>query len=331
MPEAKIYKAVRKQREAIERGEVSMLRELTRNWIPGYMKLDKRIRELTEYIEAERKAGREPQMSYFYALDRYKKMMAEAREAVAQYNKAAAGIITGQEADAVQIGAENARELITMEADDPMWTRINKRETRIMTGMLSDESPLNDLLAQSWPEMEQELNSALLAGITTGQNPLWIADQMRKAAGVPQKRALLIARTEVNRAYRAANLETMRSSRAVKGYRRLCYKPTACFACLMLDGEYYDKKEDFSDHPNGKCSAVPVTKRYDPGNEKDWVKGMDWFEELSPDRQRSLMGVGRYELWQDGKVKLEDMVTIKENDLWGGSPIVIPLKKLLDK
>ena len=331
MPEAKIYEAVRKQREAIDRGEVAMLRELTKNWIPGYLKLDKRIRELTEYIEAEREAGRDVQMSYFYALDRYQKMMAEAREAIEQYNKATAGIISGEEADAVEIGVENARELITMEADDPMWTRINKRETRIMTGMLSEESPLNALLAQSWPETQQGLNSALLAGITTGQSPQWIATQMRKAAGVPQKRALLIARTEVNRAYRAANLETMRSSRAVKGYRRICYKPTACFACLVLDGEYYDKLEDFSDHPNGKCAAVPVTKRYDPGNEKDWVKGADWFVDLPADNQRALMGAGHYDLWQQGKFSLQDMVYIKENELWGGSPTVIPLKKLLDK
>ena len=56
-----------------------------------------------------------------------------------------------------------------------------------------------------------------------------------------KKQALLIARTEVNRTYRAANLETMRESRAVRGYCRMCYPPTACFVCLMLDGEYYDK------------------------------------------------------------------------------------------
>ena len=330
MAKSAIFQAIEDQRAAIDRGEKEMLRELTRQWMPARDLLAKRITELTDYINAEHEAGRGVQVSYLYALDRYKIMMEEAEQAVKSYNYAIRGLITGAEADAVNIGAENARNIMEIvEPDDPMWTRINKRETRIMSGMLSEPSPLSTLLNASWPETRAGLDSVLLAGISTGQGPEWIASRLKNAFDVPLKRALTIARTETNRAYRAANLETMRSSRVVKGYRRVCYKPTACFACLMLDGEYYDKKEDFSDHPNGKCAAVPVTRHFDPGDDPDWQKGADWFEnDLTADEQRSIMGDGRYELWKEDGIDPTDMVYIKQNKLWGGSPTVYSLEKL---
>ena len=326
---AEIYDAITAQREAIERGEKEMLRQLTRNWMPAYRVLQKRIDDLTELIETKRAEGELVSWSYIYALDRYRTMMAEAERAVDSYNQAAQGLITGAEADAVDLGTDNARQIVSMaEPENPMWTRINKRETRIMSGMLSEPSPLSKLLSESWPLLRDHLDEALLAGISAGMGAQWIAKRMAEQAGIPLKRATTIARTEVNRAYRQANLETMRSSRTVKGYRRLCYKPTACFACLMLDGEYYDKKEDFSDHPNGKCSAVPVTKHFDPINDEDWESGSDWFRKLSEEEQRKLIGHGRYEAWKADGINPKDMVYIKQSELWGGSPTVKTLDQI---
>lgn len=326
---ANIFDVVREQREAIDRGETEMLRQLVRDWMPAYRLLDKRIRELTDLIESKRADGELVSWSYIHAQERYKIMMAEAKRAVDAYNQAAEGIISGAEADAVETGMDNARTVIgVVEPTDPMWTRINKRETRIMSGMLSEPSPLSKLLSESWPLLRDNLDEILLGGISAGMGADWFAKRLKDVTGMPPRRAETIARTEVNRAYRQANLETMRSSRAVKGYRRICYKPTACFACLMLDGEYYDKLEDFSDHPNGKCAAVPVTRYYDPGEEQGWQKGSDYFERLTEKEQRRLMGHGRYEAWKNDGVRPKEMVYIKQNDLWGGSPTVKTLDQI---
>ena len=327
-----IYSVVRQQREDIDRAELEMLRQLTEAWTPTLRWLEKRIRDITAIITEAHEAGQGVSISYIYARDRYRTMMEEAKQAVEQYNRAAYGIISGAEADAVDIGVHNAEELVNIaEPANPMWTRINKREVRIMTGMLSENSPLAELLSKSWPEMEQGIKNALLAGIGTGQGVDWIAREMMKAVEIAPERAMLIARTEVIRAYRQANLETMRSSRAVTGYRRLCYAPTACFACLMMDGEYYDKMEDFSDHPNGKCTAVPVTRHYDPADESDWQKGKDWFMAQTEQTQRSILGPGHYELWKNNGVDPRGMVYIKQNDLWGGSPTMYSLRYLREK
>ncbi len=66
----------------------------------------------------------------------------------------------------------------------------------------------------------------------------------------------------------------------VTGFRRLIFKPTACLACLMLDGEYYKVESDFSDHPRGKCTTIPVTIC---GKSAQWQTGMDWLQEQDED------------------------------------------------
>ena len=166
------------------------------------------------------------------------------------------------------------------------------------------------------------IGRALITGISTGQGSARIADRIMQAAQIPERRALLIARTEINRAYRQSNPNRMRSSRAVLGYRRMCYPDTACFACPMLDKEFYPIDSEPCDHPNGKCSFVPVTRHYDPGNDPGWQGGREYFDSLPEDAQRKLMGPGRFDLWKQGGVDPRDMVYIKPNQTWGGSPAI---------
>ena len=330
MAESEVVRAIRKQREEVARNELDTLKRLARLWVPSYRYLREQVNALTALIRKKQDAGEPVEVEYFYSLERYQRMMAQAKKMVRDYNSAAAGQIHGTEVEMVELGKQNAQRTVSIaEPDDPMWTRVNKRETRIAAGMTANGSPLDRLLDKSFGQMKEGMEQALITGISTGQGSSWIADQLMKAAEIPEQRALLIARTEVNRAYRVANLETMRESRAVRGYRRMCYKDTACLACLMLDGEYYDKMEDFSDHPNGKCSAVPVTKHFDPANDPSWQKGRDWFMEQDEATQRRLMGAGRYELWKQQGVDPRDMVFVKPNPVWGGSPAVRSLSELI--
>lgn len=329
MAKAAIFRAIEAQREAINRSEKALLRKMTRLWLEPYLHLNQQVQDLMKAIRAQIDRGEPVTPQYVYSLSRYREMRAQAVDIIRRYNQAAAGVISGAEADAVKIGDANAKELVNIAAaGSPMWTRVNQRETRIMSGMLSEVSPLRTLLEKSYSEYMNRIEGVLLTGMASGQGSQWIADQLSEAGQIPLKRALTIARTEVNRAYRSANLETMRESNAVIGYRRMCYPPTACFACLMMDGEFYEKNSSFSDHPNGKCSAVPVTRHFDPIDQPGWERGQEWFARQDEATQRKLMGAGRFDLWQQGKVGLRDMVYIKENPLWGGSPTMRTLEEL---
>lgn len=108
------------------------------------------------------------------------------------------------------------------------------------------------------------------------------------------------------------------ASGVVEKVYRLAYKPTACFACLILDGT--EIKGEFEDHPRGKCTSIVQTIG---GHRPTWQTGSEWFMEQSADDQRRLMGAGRWELWKDGVIKsLSDFVYIRPNQSWGGSPAV---------
>ena len=332
MAEADIFRVIRRQREAIEQSEKEMLEKLTVNWAPVHRFLEQQIEDLLAKIAEQQAKGETIWIGYIHSLERYTNMMREAEQAVGQYTAAIADIISGAEADATAAGQDNAYDLLDiLDPSSPAWVHINQRETRIMTGMLTDGSPLKRLLEESWPQMHDKLESVLLTGISSGQGAAWIALRMAEAVDIPLRRAFLIARTEVNRAYREANREAMRSSDVIIGYRRMCYPPTACFACLMMDGDFYGKDEPFSDHPNGKCSLVPVTRQFDPINSSAWERGQEWFANQDAETQRSIMGAGRYDLWMKDGIDPRDMVHIKDNPVWGGSPTTYSETHLREK
>ena len=325
-----IVQAIKAQRAAVARGEKQLLRDLARLWVvPSYRYLQQQVTDLMSVIQAQRDQGQPVWIGHIHSLERYQTMMEQARRTIDGYNRAALGRISGAEADAVRIGGDNGRQLINLaEPDAPVWTRVNQRETRILSGMLSEASPLSALLNKSWGQSKAGIEEALTIGVSTGQGSAWIADQMMKAVNIPYQRAQLIARTEVNRAYREANVEAMRETRVARGFRRMCYPPTACFACLMLDGEIYSVGAQPCDHPNGKCSFVPVTKHFDPAKDPSWERGQDWFSRQDEETQRRIMGAGRFELWKQHGVDPKSMVYIKDNPIWGGSPTARPIQEI---
>ena len=295
MTESEVVKAIRKQREEIARNELDTLRRMARLWVPSYRYLQEQVSVLMRIIQDKRDKGEAVEMEYIHSLKRYRTMMEQAAVTIRKYNKAIAGLINGAEAEATDLGQKNAQQLVSIaEPDHEMWTRVNRRETTIAAGMTAEGSPLDSLLEKSFGQMKEGMEQALITGISTGQGSSWIADQIMQAAAIPERRALLIARTEVNRAYRQSNWNQMRSSRAVLGYRRMCHKGTACFACLMLDKEFYPVDEEPTDHPNGKCSFVPVTRHFDPGNDPTWQGGREYFDSLPEEAQRKLMGPGTF-------------------------------------
>ncbi len=189
-----------------------------------------------------------------------------------------------------------------------------------MSANLADGSPLKKLILESAKESAKEVEDTLINGIAIGQGASHIGWVMSQVSNLPYDRAYRIARTEIARAYRSASHEQYKKSGIIVGYRRMCYKPTACFACLMMDGEFYPIGQGaLQDHPNGKCTPIPVRE----GHENDtprWQTGREWFDGLSEDDQRKLMGNGRFELWKGSGLDIRKTVYNKENKTWGKAP-----------
>ncbi len=261
-----------------------------------------------------------------YGMKEYESFLIEAKKQFDRYNLAAENIIRGTQRTNFELGLANANDALGALGLSVDWKSLHVEAFESMVGLTSAGSPLDDLLSADYGDSVRAISSALTIGITRGEGIEKIVKRMTQAANIGFDRSARIARTEVNRAYRMATHAQYRESGVVVGFRRLVYKPTACFACLMLDGEYYDVDKELEDHVMGKCTSVPCLRKND---RIEWETGREWFEKLDPEEQRRIMGAGRYEAWKDGKIKdLRQFVTIKPNPIWGGSPTILSLKEL---
>ena len=120
--------------------------------------------------------------------------------------------------------------------------------------------------------------------------------------------AAIIGSDQAALAYREALLAAYNNAARtlpIIGYRRVSKRDSrVCPACISLDGRIYGLKEVFSEHPRGRCIAVPVLE----GQQGDpWQRGTTWLASQPADVQRSILGPKRYDLWKEGKLTLEDL------------------------
>jgi hypothetical protein len=129
-------------------------------------------------------------------------------------------------------------------------------------------------------------------------------------------KALQIARTEELRTYREAGRRQYQESGVVVAHKRVAaHGPRTCAACMAVDGERLGLDEPMYDHPQGRCTSVPVV---DGMPEVEWLAGEDWLKTQSESVQRSVMGP-LYEPWSEGVFGLSDVVQHRNDAVWGRS------------
>lgn len=304
-------------RDQLTKREDGVLRELSRLWLGVEARIQDELQALTQEIARRREAGEVITPQIISSLSRYQHFAAQAKREIGRYDAAAEPIIAEAQRANLEMGIEAANAALDLSTDQA-FTRLHVSAFEAMAGTASDGTPLNRLLRRDFPLAFEQMNEALVQGVTLGRGAKQVAADMVEASRIAFERSILIARTEMNRAYRFATTEQYRQSGVVIGFRRLVYKPTACFACLMMDGEYYPVEQELYDHPRGKCGLVCVTRG---GVSAQWETGSEWFMKLPPEEQRRIMGPGRYELWQGGgSVSLRNMVQMRPNAQWGPAP-----------
>jgi len=215
------------------------------------------------------------------------------------------------------------------------WNRLPEEAFTNFVGIAADGKPLGNLLAPLGPEAAQGVKDAIGTGIATGKGPRQTAQLVRMAAGIPLSKALLITRTETNRAFReSTRLQYANNSQVVKGYRRLAAQSDrTCIACIALDGTLYALDEPLNEHPNGRCALVPDTITYeDLGLDVEMPpqpeNARDWLARQPESMQRDMLGDARFEAIQRGDLHLNQLATVRSNAVWGDAAVVRPLRDL---
>ena len=328
MAESKAVRISREYREQLVRNEDAALKRMSSYWA----KMERETRDnmllLAQEVTELKKAGQPVPVQYIYTMQRHMKMMEQLVELVPQYEYKALEEIERTQRLNYTLGLESANAIIqASDPSDDMWTRIRQDAAEAMAGYAGNGAPLAELLQTDYGAMASRITDALVSGIGLGKGYKQVAQDMMDAAAIDFRRSVLIARTETNRAYRQANADQYRKSGVVEKVLRLCAMSNSCAACIIMDG-WECKNGICEDHPNGKCTTVVVTTG---GIMPEWEHGADWLAKQDEATQREILGDGRYDLWKNYNIPLDQLVTMKENPVWGGSPSMVSIADLKAK
>lgn len=174
----------------------------------------------------------------------------------------------------------------------------------------------DDALAQYGPDAAKKVANVALLGIVDGQGPRQIASDVTDAVtAIPRSAAEQIMRTLQLASYRQASTANYVANSDIVDHciRVEALDDRTCLACIYLNGDILAVDETPDEHWNGRAVAVPVVKGFD----RVVPSGQDWFDNLSEDRQRNIMGDANYNAYQAGEVQLGDFVEHRVDPLFG--------------
>jgi SPP1 gp7 family putative phage head morphogenesis protein len=276
-----------------------------------------------------RERGEEPTTGQIWRIERMRSIQAQTEQEMARFAQFADSTITAGQREAIVAGERNAHDLLTASFPrgagiDISFAAMPRSAVEAMVGTLADGSPLMELLSAAVADSAQGFADTMVTGLAAGWNPRRLARELRSTFGMGLTRSMRIARTEQLRAYRTASDEQYRRSGVVVEKERMAAADDrTCMACVLLDGKRYPIDEAMDDHVQGRCVFVPITRTYAEmgidAPEPDFTreKGIDWFQRQDEATQRRMMGDAKWEAWQAGQFKLEDIPKLTENRTWG--------------
>lgn len=327
----------REQRQALARltGEQGV--DLTRAWVQLWDELRPELEDaLNDLLEAN--ANGTVTSSQLRRHKRLTEAMQLAEDRVTELGQLAAETTSDKVDEAVKTGAFNQSELtatqlpeervaslvasfdrLPIEALDAITLRVTER-------IYSLSQPLT-------ADMVTAMRSELLRGVAVGANPRVTARRImgrtegKFAGGLT--RALTIARTETLDAYRAgAKVSDEANADILDGWTwGASLSGRTCAACLSKHGtEYPISQPGPEGHQNCRCARLPKTKSWaDLG-----IKGVtepasiipsadDWFKNLTPDSQRTILGKASYDAWARGDFPIDKWAVKRTTPGWRDS------------
>ncbi len=331
-----IYEVAEEHRRALLQGERDAASNMVRAYGEAWRRIRAELDAINRRIEDARQAGEEVRSSWLFRQQRWQALRAQVLAEVQRFAAQVEESVRTQQAEAVAAAQEHARELVGAAAAEAgsraqvavQWNRLPAGATEDLVGFLADGSPLRTLLDGLGERTSAGVQRALLTGLMTGQNPRRIAQLVQREFSVPLRRALTISRTEVLRAYRESTVRTYRENReVVRGWRWLAaHSARTCPACLAMDGTEHSLDERLDDHPNGRCTTVPILV----GEEaRPRETGAQWFARQKADVQERILGKAGLAAYQGGAVTLQDFVGRTRSPEWGTTRHARSLRAIL--
>lgn len=268
------------------------------------------------------------------------------REQLETLSTQAGKTISGQIPEAVTLGGTTTASVLTSQLPAAGaalvvgWDKLNPDALAAIVKRSTEQ-----INALTWPiaaDTEAIMKRQLIRGVATGNNPAVTARRiMARTEGTFNgglSRALNIAHTETLDALRAgAHQSAEENTDILKGWKWSCdFSARTCPACLAMHGTVHDTDESGPDgHQSCRCARVDVTKTWAELGFKNVTEPADtfpdaeqWFDGLTPETQRQIMGPERLRMLQDGETSWGNLATLRHTDGWRDSWGVTPVKDL---
>lgn len=322
-----IVEAIAGHKQNIIAKEKSELDRLALYWRDVSESMQRDAEETAAAIRRMRDAGRKVDVDLVRREQRYRRLFREAAQQHIDFCNYADSLIRSTTRARIDQGIEDAMGVLEDSGISLGFDRLDVRAVERMAGILADGSPVRDVLMRRFPDNWGAAETELMRGIAKGINPREVAEKMAAKLDIALSDAARIARTEQLRAYRTATLEVYDESGVVKKYKRLAANDTnTCIACILLDGQEYPIDEPLNDHPNGRCTMVPIITGREPPK---WQYGRKWFDLLDDDDQEKILGPAKFRAWKQGQFDLNLLAQIAKSRVWGDTVRVASLQEVM--
>lgn len=309
---------------------------MARRWAAVEREIGPKLEALVTEIEEARAAGKEISRITILQMDRYRALLGQLTAEYTKFNRVVENNITGLQENAVKMARRSAKELILATASDInavglTFNRLSTEAAENIAALARAGQPLKDVLSKGNYISINSVTNKLISGVAAGVNPRQVTrDLINEGLALNFQHALLVTRDQHMRAYRTATMQAYKSSGVVTRYRRLAAKnDRTCLACLALDGEEFALDDFMPLHPQDRCTLLPVITGLGPVLQPvKFETGEEWFKRQAEDYQRKALGPGRFKLWQEGGFSFKQLVTVKNNDIWGPGAQVTTLRDL---
>lgn len=345
----------------------SAVADLNTRWQSVRATLDEQIAQLTIAMRKAQDAGDSTDLAWLTRARELAELKASVMGNVGDFANEAAALSGDAMYDALDLGQGAAQALLSASVPPGLGVTFGVPPSDVLdaaAGALQPGSPLQDVFDSFASDAWQFAQQALFTAIALGDSAAETAERLEWATNMPLQRAMVIARTELHRAWRGAQIANYRANNdVVQGWMWACdFGPRSCGACIALDGTTHTLDEDFDDHICGRCSALPITLPWsqilgDAGMSQQQIAdlgltgagetsaaswaglaeggvfrtretGAEWFARQDAETQNRILGPAAAQAWRAGDVTLDDFVGYKESATWGTSIYQKSLKEM---
>lgn len=205
-------------------------------------------------------------------------------------------------------------------------TSIYEKDTEALQKLIErtkKKSTLTKAFQEFAPAIREKAKEVLIQSFDEGLGYMQIASNLQEVTDMARWKALTIARTETNEAYRAATRDFYQQAEIEQYVWMSILDPRTCLICWSLHGRKFKSSKKAFSHPNCRCTLVPYFGQ-------EIISGSEVFAKLEKGYQKQILGKGRFELYENGD-SLRKFVSSKTSKEYGQRFFVKPLSSFKPK